>query len=143
MFDPGIDALSILTAILPEQVFLKSGTLQQPANCDAPSAADLHMTTLTGAAVHADFDFRQTGPQTWDVSVETDGGSLRLSLGGASLEIDGAAQEVGPEREYPAMYAQFARLIDEGRSDVDRAPLRLVADAFLRCRQVQVEDFVE
>ncbi|MBM3929020.1 MAG: gfo/Idh/MocA family oxidoreductase, partial [Sphingomonadales bacterium] len=40
-----------------------------------------------------------------------------------------------------ALYARFARLIAEGRSDVDVAPLRLVADAFLAGRRTATEAF--
>src|SRR3546814_18002677 len=87
------------------------------------------------------FDWRQQGPQTWDITAETDAGTLCLGAGGARLAIDGAERDVGPEREYPEIYARFARLIREDRSDVDRAPLRLVADAFMRCRRIGVAPF--
>ena len=143
VFDPGINALSIATAILPGALVVRDGTLEVPVNCDAPIAADLHLLGADGCSVHAAFDFRQTGPQTWDITVETDDGTLVLSEGGAKLAIDTSPREVGTEAEYPNLYKRFAKLIGEGRSDVDRAPLRLVADAFLRCRQVRVEPFVE
>src|SRR3546814_15753110 len=80
---------------------------------------------MDGAPVHMVFDWRQQGPQTWDITAETDAGTLCLGAGGARLAIDGAERDVGPEREYPEIYARFARLIREDRSDVDRAPLRL------------------
>ena len=143
VFDPGINALSIATAILPRHFFLRDGVLEVPSNCAAPIAAELNMVGMSGCPVHAVFDFRQTGPQTWDITVETDDGVLVLSEGGAKLAIDGVAREVGEEAEYPNLYRRFAKLIGEVRSDVDRAPLTLVADAFLRCRQVAVEPFVE
>lgn len=141
VFDPGINALSIATAILPRHFFLHDGTLEVPANRAAPIAAELNMVGMSGAPVHAVFDWRQQGPQTWDITVETDDGTLVLSEGGAKLAIDGTARELGHEAEYPTLYRRFAHLIDEGRSDVDRAPLTLVADAFLRCRQIRVEPF--
>ena len=121
--------------------FLVDGTLEIPSNRSTPIAAELSMIDTDGAAVHATFDWRQQGPQTWDIRVETDSGLLVLSAGGAKLSIDGAERQVGPEREYPELYARFARLIGERRSDVDPAPLRLVADAFMRCRQVTAAPF--
>jgi predicted dehydrogenase len=141
VFDPGINALSIATSILPRHFFLRDGTLEVPANRAAPIAAELNMVGMSGAPVHAVFDWRQEGPQTWDIVVETEDGVLKLGKGGASLTIDGVARETGAEREYPMLYARFAKLIAEARSDVDQAPLRLVADAFLRCRQVTVAAF--
>jgi predicted dehydrogenase len=143
VFDPGINALSIATRILPRPFFLRDGTIEIPSNRATPIAADLNMVDTDGAPVHAVFDWRQEGPQTWDILVETDSGVLVLSAGGAKLSIDGVERDVGPEREYPELYARFARLIAERRSDVDQAPLRLVADAFMRCRQVATAPFDE
>jgi predicted dehydrogenase len=141
VFDPGINALSIATAILPSHFYLASGTLEVPANRAAPIAAELNMVGMNGEPAHAVFDWRQQGPQTWDIVVETDNGTLSLTHGGAQLVIDSTAREVGPEREYPNLYAHFAHLIAHGLSDVDRTPLRLVADAFMRCRQLKVDAF--
>jgi len=141
VFDPGINALSILTRLLRGPVRLESATLEFPENRDAPIAAVLAMRTTDGAPIAAEFDWRQTGPQTWDIVVDTDGGSLRLADGGNRMFVDGAERRLPPEGEYPALYARFARLIAEGRSDVDVAPLRLVADAFLAGRRTATEAF--
>ncbi|CAN7433855.1 hypothetical protein LJR225_002841 [Phenylobacterium sp. LjRoot225] len=87
------------------------------------------------------FDFRQTGPQTWDIAFEADGGVLVLSEGGAKLAIDSAPQSTPLEGEYPAMYRHFVELVRRGQSDVDLAPLRLVADAFLCAHYRQTDPF--
>jgi D-galactose 1-dehydrogenase len=140
VFDPGINALSIATRILPGAISLTDAELEFPANCDAPIAARLALQTATGAPIVADFDFRQTGPQTWDIEIETDAGTLLLSRGGAVLTLPGGARQAS-EAEYPALYARFAQLIGSGASEVDTAPLRLVADAFMRGRIVRTEPF--
>jgi len=134
VFDPGINALSILTGIVPEPIRLASAELEIPSNRSAPIGAVLAMETASGAPIDAMFDWRQTGPQTWDIEVETDRGILLLSHGGNSLAIDGTPQPVGQEEEYPAMYRRFVELIAHGRCDVDVRPLQLVADAFLCAR---------
>lgn len=131
VFDPGINALSILTHLLADPVRLEQANLEIPANRKAPIAARLAMRTAGGAPIDAEFDWRQTGPQTWDIEVETEAGLLKLSHGGNTLTIDGEAQPLSPEAEYPELYARFAELIAAGKSDVDIAPFRLVADAFL------------
>lgn len=141
VFDPGINALSIVTAILPRPFFLGEGTLEFPANRQAPIAADLRFRDVLGLPIHAAFDWRQTGPQTWDIRVATDEGELVLSHGGSTLYIAGVQQPTPAEAEYPGLYAHFATLVQEGRSDVDLAPLRHVADAFLRGSRKLVEDF--
>lgn len=142
VFDPGINALSIVTAILPEPMRLERADLSFPANRAAPIAADLAFRTASGAPVSAAFDWRQTGPQSWDVAVETeDGGRLLLTHGGSRLTLDGAPALEAEDAEYRRLYARFAALVAAGRSDVDLAPLTHVADAFLLGRRIEVEAF--
>ena len=143
VFDPGINALSILTEIVREPIRLRAARLEVPSNRHAPIAAELCMETAGGAPIEAVFDFRQTGPQNWDIAIDADDGALLLSEGGARLAVDAVRQAVAPEGEYPAMYRHFVDLIRRGRSDVDLAPLRLVADAFLCGRFQPTDPFVE
>jgi D-galactose 1-dehydrogenase len=139
VFDPGINALSILTEILPTPVHLKKARLEFPANRQTPIAAQL---TFSGQ-VTADFDWRQEGPQTWDIEVETDKGHLALRMGGNVLELDGQASagENTIMGEYPALYARMADLVAKGQSEVDLAPMTHVADALTLGERVAVEDF--
>ncbi|MFM2391620.1 MAG: hypothetical protein RLZZ437_3175 [Pseudomonadota bacterium] len=127
VFDPGINALSILTDILPAPVHLTKATLEFPANRQTPIAAQL---TFSGN-VTADFDWRQEGPQTWDIRVETTAGKLDLRMGGNVLEIDGKAAGGANTimGEYPALYARMADLVRNGASDMDLSPMVHVADA--------------
>ena len=131
VFDPGINALSILTEILPGPFLVRSARLVEPANRATPIAAVLAMTGAGGYPVAVELDWRQEGPQTWDITVETDGGRLALGSGGAELRIDGVERTRAPEREYPEIYRRFAGLLRARESDVDARPLRIVADAFL------------
>lgn len=140
VFDPGINALSILTAILPQPWVIDEAALDVPANCAAPIAARLKLRSVDGVPASTDFDFRQTGPQTWDIVIGTDAGECRLSHGGAVLSLP-TGERQGENREYARLYARFADLIRQGRSDVDSAPFRLVADAFLCGRQTIVDAF--
>ncbi|MET0179655.1 MAG: Gfo/Idh/MocA family oxidoreductase [Novosphingobium sp.] len=141
VFDPGINALSILTAVLGEPARVLEARLEVPRNRQAPIAARLQMATASGRPILAEFDFLQTGPQTWDIVLDTDRGRAVLGHGGNTLEIDGAAQPTTAEEEYPAMYRRFAELVGQRHSDVDLAPLQLVADAFLCGRAVPTAEF--
>ena len=141
VFDPGINALSILTRILPQPLFVTSADLAFPANRDAPIAARLVLSDAQGLPIAAEFDFRQTGPQSWDIHLDTDGGPVTLSAGGAKLST-GAEQPVDAlEAEYAGLYRRFVALAATGESDVDLAPLQLVADAFMLGRRRTVEPF--
>ncbi len=139
VFDPGINALSILTEILPAPLHLTKAHLEFPANCETPIAAQL---TFSGQ-VSADFDWRQTGPQTWDITVDTPQGKLDLRMGGNVLEIDGTAR-AGQNTimgEYPALYARMAELVKARHSDVDLAPMVHVADAMTLGLRRQTDPF--
>lgn len=143
VFDPGINALSILTEIMPEPVTMLSASLEVPANKHAPIAASLKMASASGAPIDAAFDWRQTGKQTWDIAVETQQGKLLLSEGGNRLTVDGEVMVQAPDDEYPDMYRQFVQLVPDRAIDADTTPLRLVADAFLcgeHCPTAAFED---
>ncbi|WP_296019328.1 Gfo/Idh/MocA family oxidoreductase [uncultured Agrobacterium sp.] len=143
VFDPGINALSIITHILPRALFITKATLEFPENRDAPIAADIHFSDVTKMPVHAEFDWRQTGKQSWDIVAETEAGQMVLSEGGAKLSINGELKLAQPEREYPALYERFAEIIKAKTSDVDLAPLTHVADAFLLGRHKFVDSFYD
>jgi D-galactose 1-dehydrogenase len=141
VFDPGINALSILTHIQPQPLFVTSADLAFPANRDAPIAARLAISDAAGLPISADFDFRQTGPQTWNVEFDTDEGPVTLSSGGAKLSVGGELRLEAVKAEYPQLYRRFLDLAVAGESDVDLAPFQLVADAFLLGRRRRVEPF--
>jgi predicted dehydrogenase len=143
VFDPGINALSILTAVVPEGIRLTSAALQVPSNKHAPVAAQLELETTSGVPISAEFDFLQTGPQSWDIEFASEDGTARLSHGGNRWHVDGEQQAVAKEQEYPALYRRFAELVRTSSSEFDLAPLRLVADAFLTGSVTSVSPFVE
>ena len=133
VFDPGINALSVLTEVLAEEAVVHKAVLEFPSNQQAPIAAQLDLRTEAGVCIQAEFDFRQKGEQTWDIELASTTGSLRLSHGGGVLEIDGkpVAADEALAGEYPRLYARFAEMVAAGRSEVDWRPFQLVADAFL------------
>lgn len=139
VFDPGINALSIVTRILPQPAFLRAAELMFPANCDAPIAATL---TFDGSDRRAEFDWRQDGGEVWEITVGTASGqSLKLAAGGTRLEVDGAVVVEEPSAEYAGIYRRFDELLRGGQSLVDPAPFWLVAEAFMLGRRVEVEAF--
>lgn len=129
VFDPGINALSIATRILPMPLFVRDARLIVPANKQAPIAARL---TFDAGQCGAEFDWQHTEGEEWTIRVETAGGRrIELQDGGARLVVDGAEQALRDRGEYPSIYARFAELVASRQSEVDREPLRIVADAFL------------
>jgi D-galactose 1-dehydrogenase len=145
VFDPGINALSILTFIMPGQIGVRSAELEVPANCQTPIAARVVFSYGdAGGPFTADIDWRQTGPQTWDIDLTTaDGGQVLLQQGGTRLVVDGVVVVEEEPDEYEQIYVRFAELLASGGSEVDAAPLVLVADAFMSGRRNPTEAFFD
>lgn len=143
VFDPGINALSIASKIFPGPLFVREAELSIPGNLQMPIAASIGFSSpVADGEVSAGFDWREEKDEIWTIEVETvDGPKLRLSGGGARLEIEGGETIEAEREEYPRIYRRFADLIDERRSLVDVTPLRLTADAFLVGKRVSVEPF--
>lgn len=139
VFDPGINALSIITALVPG-LRVDAAQLSFAKGRDAPIAAALTLMA-DDAVIACDFDFRETGEEHWIIEIETAAGTLLLSAGGAKLAIDGVTQAPPANAEYPGLYARFAALIAAGESEVDLRPLELVADAFLLAERVETDAF--
>ncbi len=143
VFDPGINALSSLTAILPASPFITSAELMFPANRDTPIAATLAMTDAAGVPMDVRFDWRQTGEQTWEIDVDTDAGTLKLTQGGSALDLAGTVipPHDDPHVEYRGLYRHFAELVAARAVDFDVRPIELLADAFMLGKRTEVAAF--
>ena len=144
VLDAGINAISILTKILPEPVAVESAHLLVPENCVSPIAAAVTFRSESGACIDAEFDFRHSGSQTRAMAFETDGGKLTLAWPGAEFGGDGMLVELGNQQEeYAPLYPRFAELIAHQASETDKRPLELVTDIFARAGRSAVAPFTE
>ena len=145
VFDPGINAFSIVSKIMPQPIFVAQSTLEVPSNRATPIAAKIRFKLSTGgdADLTAELDWRPTSELGWNIEVEThDGLQLALRKGGTELYAGGALKVAAPSEEYEAIYRHFADLLKTGRSHIDPAPLQLVSDCFMLGRQVATAAFV-
>ncbi len=134
VFDPGINAFSIVTAIYPGALTIKSAELHVPENAQTPIAVEVEL----GEKLTASLDWRRAEGEEWTIAVATnDGLELLLENGGTELFVNGERQACEGMGEYPSIYARFVDLIDNRRSDFDVSPLRLVADCLLVGRHHQ------
>ncbi|MHC8406921.1 Gfo/Idh/MocA family protein [Pseudomonas sp. TMB3-21] len=143
VFDPGINALSIVTHLLALPLFVGSAELRVPENCQSPIAASIKMSDAQHLEVRAEFDFDHGHDELWSIEIRCSEGVLRLDNGGALLSIDGVPQVVSEEGEYAAVYRHFQQLIADGASALDLQPLRLVADSFFVGSRVLVGPFFD
>ncbi|MDQ3139316.1 MAG: Gfo/Idh/MocA family oxidoreductase [Pseudomonadota bacterium] len=133
VFDPGINAFSILATIFPGSLFVREAVLTYPANRQAPIAAEIGFSSpVADGPLTCSLDWRCAEGEQWTIAVRTaDGMALELSEGGKRLATDGQEPASDGRGEYPDIYDRFVDLIDTRRSRVDATPLRLVADALL------------
>ncbi|ALI55171.1 Gfo/Idh/MocA family protein [Celeribacter marinus] len=144
IFDPGINALSIVTEILPDPIHLTGAILKFPANRDTPIAADLDFYHPHGATVSAQMNWDHSGADIWDIEAVCKEGVLKLEKGGGVLLIDGTEQPgaIGQlDGEYPQLYADMAALVSSGASEVDLRPMLHVSDALTLGKRQQVSAF--
>ncbi|GLQ55940.1 Gfo/Idh/MocA family protein [Devosia nitrariae] len=142
--DPGINALSIFTKIMPFPVFVESARLTFPANRQTP--VDVEIAFKSGQvhkpAMSAGFNWLEESGEIWTIAIETvKGGGLKLEKGGTVLRVDGEVTLEAPSEEYERIYERFATLLDQGESEVDGSPLRLTADAFLLGARINTDPF--
>ena len=142
--DPGINALSIFTRIMPFPVFVESAKLKFPANRQTP--VDVEIVFKSGQKhkpkLSAGFNWLEESGEIWTISITTRKGSeLKLERGGSVLKVDDRETVANPGEEYEAIYERFAKLLKKGKSEMDGSPLRLVGDAFLLGARENVEDF--
>lgn len=146
VLDPGINALSILTKILPTAVRVTAAELSFPQNCQTPIAVSMQMRGNNGEVGKINFDWRQQGDQIWEIRVTTNAGTLELKDGGAMLLLEGVEQPGNlakgePDGEYPRLYSTMHGLVVNHRSNVDLRPHLLIADALMLGARLTVEPF--
>ena len=144
VFDPGINALSIVTKIMPDPLYVEAARIEVPENWSTPIGVDITFKRGDGVAadMSAVFDWRQRGQQIWDIDIETrDGMVMKLSKGGSVLHVDGKLIMEAKLEEYEMIYAKFARLLKSKKSDTDYSPLQLECDTFMLAKPVVVKAF--
>jgi len=132
--DPGINALSIFTKVMPFPVFVQSSRLTFPENRQTP--VDVEIAFKSGEPhqpqMSAGFNWLEESGEIWTIRFETPKGDvLKLEKGGTVLRVNDEIVVQNPSEEYEGIYQRFAALLERGESDVDAAPLRLMADVFL------------
>lgn len=125
VFDPGINALSIATKIIPKPLEVHRATLTIAENHQSPIAADIEF----GERLSAHFDWRESGDECWKIEIKTARETLLLDKGGSELWADGKQIVAEEPQEYRLIYKHFAQLLRARQSHVDVAPLQLVTEA--------------
>lgn len=139
VFDPGVNAFSILTALLSSRIDVEAADLTIPKGRGSPISASMQMR-CGAIPIQAELDFLKAGTQQWAITADTDAGPLSLTEGGHRLTV-GAAVTTGPNREYPRLYAHFHDLVRARQSEMDVSPLRLVMDSLQMGQRIEAPAF--
>jgi predicted dehydrogenase len=140
VFDPAINAFSIVTRIFPGPLFVREAELQIPKNAQTPVAAEIGMESpACDGPIRCSLDFLKEDGEEWTIAIRTAAGQqIELREGGGRLFVDEQEQAAEGPGEYPDLYRSFADLIDCRQSLVDVEPLRLVADCLLVGERTEV-----
>ncbi len=136
VFDPGINALSILCHVLPDLEFrVERARFRVPAGAATPALVEMRLAWDGGGADVA-FEWQTGGGEdVWDISAsgpadETGEPETLVLRGVRTLLKDGAVLcSTGQDEEYAGVYRDFARAIEGGRSEVSLREMRIVEDA--------------
>ncbi len=145
VFDPGINALSILTRIAPHPVFVTAADSVGPRQQADPDPGRTHARDRPGHARGSDGVLRLGPYRRRELdhrrSRRNPGVALIWKRAATGCGSTARSSSEAPSEEYPAIYRHFATLLREGRSHIDDAPFRLVADAFMLGRRSSVAAF--
>lgn len=142
--DPGINAYSIFTKIMPFPVFVENARLTFPANRQTP--VDVEVQFKSGQPhrpeMSSGFNWLEDSGEIWTIQVTTGtGDDLKLERGGRTLRINGEVVLEHGDEEYAGIYGRFADLLDARASDVDATPLKLMSDVFFLGARENGPDF--
>jgi predicted dehydrogenase len=136
VFDPGINALSILCHVLPDLEFrVERARFRVPAGAATPASVEMDLAWDGGGTGDVAFEWRKGGgADVWDISVrgaDEAGRTETLLLRGVrTLLGDGAVVCSSEEdEEYAGVYRDFARAVERGASEVSLREMRIVEDA--------------
>lgn len=140
VFDPGINAFSVVIRIFPGALFVRSAELSMPENAQTPIAAEIELDSpAADGPIRCSLDWRKQDGEEWTIAIRTASGQqTELRDGGKRLFVDGTEHQADGPGEYPDLYRKFADLIDCRESLVDAEPLRLVADCLLVGKRASV-----
>jgi D-galactose 1-dehydrogenase len=136
VFDAGINAISILTQIVPSPVIVTESEMWSLPGTHSPIAARIGGHLADGLTdLRIDLDWRATEECRELLFECTDGSAVHLGQSGRSLEIDGVPLIAESNLEYERLYVHFSSLIEQRRTDADIEPLRVTADSFMIARR--------
>ncbi len=141
LMDSGINAMSIMTAILPESCCYQilEAAFGYTEGFNVETRADVTFTFGTGGIGRLVMDWMHEGPETRKITCTTTNHVYTIDLVQNSLHKDGnmlfgadrpTLQTVDQHREYRELYREFGRHLRNRKSHTSCTELEFVADAY-------------
>jgi D-galactose 1-dehydrogenase len=130
VFDPGINALSVLYYVLPNATFeVTSAEFFVPSNTDIPGTAKIGFTFSDGRG-QAFFNWLDETEEVWNITFTTRADEIYLLENLSTLKKNGvvcvAEQD---EEEYVGVYKRFSQLLAQRTSAISTAELKFIENA--------------
>lgn len=133
VLDPGINALAILTDLLDTNLRICDAECTYPDGSATPIAVLAELEPADASyRILMSMDWRLQGREAWEISIETDAGTIVISDGAEQVSLPSRtepsikkADKVEIGGQYQRILDRFAVLIDQGACDVDPVPLKL------------------
>ena len=141
VLDPGINAFSILNAIFDLDFVFENVSFYKPSNWETPITVSFQMRATTGLVGDVSFDWLTSGPDIWEIRFFSGSNKMVLSHGGHKMFVNDTLvdAELPYGSEYTALYNHFSKLLRNGNSDFNIAPLRFVERLYEGARWEEVE----
>jgi D-galactose 1-dehydrogenase len=125
VFDPGINALSILSALFKDEFHPSDVNFYKPRNWKTPIAATFNLKNSQGLFGSLELDWRNTGSEIYEMCFFSGQQTLFLTEGGQNLLIneEKIITETNLIQEYEGVYEHFSRLVALNESEIDIKPL--------------------
>ena len=129
VLDPGINALSILSEVCPQDWRIGATKHQFRDGAGSPERVQMELLSAD-CRIEADFYFLETEQETWSLQFTTQTGrTVVLQEGGAKLFLDEAPVAVPSGHEYDGVYSDWYQVIQTQLSVLDFQPLKLALEA--------------
>jgi predicted dehydrogenase len=134
VFDPGINALSILCHVLPGLAFrVTEARFRMPAGAATPSFVQMHLA-WEGGQGSVTFEWRKDGEDVWDIALDSPGPegkteALLLRSVRRLLRDGEVVTSTTADEEYAGVYRAFRDALDSGESGVSRREMQIIEEA--------------
>jgi predicted dehydrogenase len=130
VFDPGINALSVLCYVLPDVTLeVTSAEFLVPSDADTPGTVKINFAFPNGSG-QAFFNWLDETEEVWNITFTTKGDQIYLIENLSTLKKNGvvcvAEQD---EEEYVGVYERFSQLLAQRTSAVSTAELKFIENA--------------